>query len=618
MVKLFAFLVNHRNGRIALYQNLYVCFEGIQPKYHASARFNLVDIGNGKLCAILCTKKVGRGPNFSFSVMLSISVFTLSLVKDLPDLKLLVSPMKKDFLEVTSLKKSVYTINDARMSNIVSHTFVWPPTKEEVFQHRGILLASPVAASCPARKEEHVALSESKPPNPNQMAHRLLRDHEADGWERADFPIICESCLGDNPYVRMTRAEYDKECKICTRPFTVFRWRPGRDARYKKTEICQTCSKLKNVCQARAGIDYESSYGKARPNDTILKLQRTTPYYKRNRAHICSFYIRGECTRGAECPYRHEMPVTGELSQQNIKDRYYGVNDPVALKLLGKAGEMTSLEAPEDESIKTLYVGGLDARVTEQDLRDHFYAHGEIESIKMVLQRACAFVTYTTREGAEKAAEELSNKLVIKGLRLKLMWGRPQTAKSESDGSDQARQQAAVAHSGLLPRAVISQQQNQDQGQGVPYYNNPPPPQQERSYYPSMDPQRMGALIPSQEGPPGGPSGSGENKPNMEKPQMQHYAHPMMPPPPPGQYHHPPPPHQYYPPPYGYMPPVRPYQQYPPPYSAQMAPSQPPAANHPYHHHPMHPGSSQAGSGQVGSGSAPTEAGASASGSQQQ
>ncbi|KAM2568071.1 hypothetical protein TB2_008358 [Malus domestica] len=50
----------------------------------------------------------------------------------------------------------------------------------------------------------------------------LLRNVEADGWERSDFPIICESCLGDNPYVRMTRADYDKECKICTRPFIVF------------------------------------------------------------------------------------------------------------------------------------------------------------------------------------------------------------------------------------------------------------------------------------------------------------------------------------------------------------------------------------------------------------
>ncbi|TQD83265.1 hypothetical protein C1H46_031187 [Malus baccata] len=81
------------------------------------------------------------------------------------------------------------------------------------------------------------------------MAHSLLKNVEADGWERLDFPIICESCLGDNPYIWMTRADYDKECKICTRPFIVFRWRPGRDARFKKSEICQMCSKLKNVCQ---------------------------------------------------------------------------------------------------------------------------------------------------------------------------------------------------------------------------------------------------------------------------------------------------------------------------------------------------------------------------------
>lgn len=52
-------------------------------------------------------------------------------------------------------------------------------------------------------------------------------------------------CVG----VWQTKANFDKECKICTRPFTVFRWRPGRDARYKKSEVCQTCSKLKNVCQ---------------------------------------------------------------------------------------------------------------------------------------------------------------------------------------------------------------------------------------------------------------------------------------------------------------------------------------------------------------------------------
>lgn len=402
------------------------------------------------------------------------------------------------------------------------------------------------------------------------MAHRLLRDTEADGWERSDFPIICESCLGENPYVRMTKANFDKECKICTRPFTVFRWRPGRDARYKKTEVCQTCSKLKNVCQvclldleyglpvqvrdtalgidttdaipksdvnreffaeeqdrkARAGLDYDSEFGKAKPSDTILRLQRTTPYYKRNRAHICSFYVRGECTRGAECPYRHEMPLTGELSQQNIKDRYYGVNDPVANKLLRRAADMPSLSPPDDDSIKTLYVGGLDDRITEQDLKDQFYGYGEIESIRVVQTRSCAFIAYTTREGAEKAADNLANKLVIKGLRLKLMWGRPPTARPEIQEATKGAEGAALsaASLGLLPRQVTSQGGGPSGGGGVPggggggggnvSSGSGQPQMGLSSYYPSMDPERMGAVArpdPSEEGTAMGGEGEDVN-----------------------------------------------------------------------------------------------------------
>jgi pre-mRNA-splicing factor RBM22/SLT11 len=255
------------------------------------------------------------------------------------------------------------------------------------------------------------------------------------------------------------------------------------------------------------------------------------------------------------------------------------VNDPVALKLLSKAGEMPSLTPPDDESIRTLYIGGLDSRVTEQDLRDQFYAHGEIETIRMVLQRACAFVTYTTREGAEKAAEELANKLVIKGVRLKLMWGKPQAPKPEED---EAGRQGHVAHGGMLPRAVISQQQSGDQpqppgmeGQQQPasasyYFNIPAPPAAERKLYPSMDPQRMGALVESQEGDgKPGPQQAGQGQASSSSGQS-------YPEPPPPYYHggqYPP----YYPPYGGYMPPPRmPYQQ-PPQYPAYQPMLAPPA-----------------------------------------
>lgn len=39
-------------------------------------------------------------------------------------------------------------------------------------------------------------------------------------------------------------------------------------------------------------------------NQMLKKLARNQPYYNRNLPHICSFFVKGECTRGEECPYR--------------------------------------------------------------------------------------------------------------------------------------------------------------------------------------------------------------------------------------------------------------------------------------------------------------------------
>ena len=101
--------------------------------------------------------------------------------------------------------------------------------------------------------------------------------------------------------------------------------------------------------------------------------------------------------------FRHERPSDPDdpLNDQNIKDRYYGSNDPVADKIMKRAETLPSLNPPEDPLITTLYIGGLGDEseanpITEQDLRNHFYQYGEIRQITVVPKQGCAFIQVNT------------------------------------------------------------------------------------------------------------------------------------------------------------------------------------------------------------------------------
>ncbi|CAG9316155.1 unnamed protein product [Blepharisma stoltei] len=77
----------------------------------------------------------------------------------------------------------------------------------------------------------------------------LRGDSNKQTWEEADFPIVCTACLGQNKYIRMMKTHFDRACRVCERPYTVFRWRPTARERFRRTEICQVCARSKHVCQ---------------------------------------------------------------------------------------------------------------------------------------------------------------------------------------------------------------------------------------------------------------------------------------------------------------------------------------------------------------------------------
>ncbi|XP_022986538.1 polyadenylate-binding protein RBP47-like [Cucurbita maxima] len=71
----------------------------------------------------------------------------------------------------------------------------------------------------------------------------------------------------------------------------------------------------------------------------------------------------------------------------------------------------------------TIFVGGLDSDVSDEDLRQPFSKFGEIVSVKIPIGKGCGFVQFANRKNAEDAIQGL-NGTVIGKQTVRLSWGR--------------------------------------------------------------------------------------------------------------------------------------------------------------------------------------------------
>ncbi|KAL2150183.1 hypothetical protein VTH82DRAFT_7859 [Thermothelomyces myriococcoides] len=298
---------------------------------------------------------------------------------------------------------------------------------------------------------------------------QIKQDLNRSGWESTDFPSVCENCLPENPYVKMLKEDYGAECKLCTRPFTVFSWSgDGRaHGRKRRTNICLTCARLKNACQCcimdlqfglpiairdkaleliapgpqseinreyfaqnnekaieegRAGVEvYEKTDEKAR--ELLRRLANSKPYFRKGREVDADGNSGGSPAVGAgvggvgPIRTRDSKAAAAAGAKAGPRKGPFGAAAPPP----GPKDWMP----PKDPNIMSLFVTGIEDDLPEYKIRDFFKVFGKIKSLVVSHMTHCAFVNYETREGAEKAAAECKGRAVIAGCPLRIRWSVP-------------------------------------------------------------------------------------------------------------------------------------------------------------------------------------------------
>ncbi|CAI6086653.1 unnamed protein product [Clonostachys chloroleuca] len=350
------------------------------------------------------------------------------------------------------------------------------------------------------------------------MPPQIKQDLNRSGWESTDFPSVCEKCLPENPYVRILKEDHGDQCKLCTRPFTVFSWNGDRgQGRKKRTMICLTCARSKNCCQTcmldlsfglpiavrdaalkmvapgpqsdinreyfaqnneklieegKAGVEeYEKTDEKAR--ELLRRLAQSKPYFRKGRP-VDEAEVEASRAAGGNAAVGAGVGGPGPIRTRDTRAaiaagaRTGGKGRRVFPSAAQLPPSPRDWQPPADKNIMSLFVTGVEDDLPEYKIRDFFKVHGKIKSLVCSHMSHCAFVNYETREAAEKAALACQGRAVIAGCPLRIRWGQPKAI-----GNMDKQERASMLHdaragiSRSKPRSIEgasgSAQQSSDQ-----------------------------------------------------------------------------------------------------------------------------------------------------------
>ncbi|KAI5310083.1 Pre-mRNA-splicing factor [Ascosphaera atra] len=262
-----------------------------------------------------------------------------------------------------------------------------------------------------------------------------------------------ENAVAKAPETAVAPANPEKKTRIIRR-----KRRPARvqvDPSTVKSEPPPQTGTIYNIWYNKwSGGDREDQYLSQTHAETRCDVAKDSGYTRADRipgSYFCLFFARGCCTKGYECEFLHRIPTIHDLFNPNIdcfgRDKHSDYKDDMS----GVGSFM--------RQNRTLYVGRI--HVTddiEEVVSRHFQEWGQIERIRVLVQRGVAFVTYSNEANSQFAKEAMACQSLDHNEILNVRWAtvdpNPLSQKREAR---RIEEQAAEAVRRALPAEFVAE-----------------------------------------------------------------------------------------------------------------------------------------------------------------
>ncbi|ODQ83206.1 hypothetical protein BABINDRAFT_82099 [Babjeviella inositovora NRRL Y-12698] len=302
----------------------------------------------------------------------------------------------------------------------------------------------------------------------------------------SEIPALCDACLGPNPYVKMMRQASGAECKVCTRPFTVFRWTADKSGanggRARKTLICMTCARAKNCCQL---CMLDLTYGiSLQIRDTALAMAGVanehgdlpSSTHTETRAIIADKQqerFQTQDKKLLEPAYTDQAKdllrqLASKISAKNAAiTSVHKVSKPATAVDVPKLVQKLPFQVPlvPAQPGTSFFIYGIEDRLSQHLIQDFFEEKfGKLASILVVHNAKCGYINFKTRASAEQCANsDLIKKpradgpglFVLQNVPLRITWGRVMKQLAVKDRGQAEREAKAPALEGKVKRMAV-------------------------------------------------------------------------------------------------------------------------------------------------------------------